>query len=126
MKAQQGQNELIHHIAKLIVPTEILDAYEIVSIIERTEELEIELVEKESLIPDALKGKEAVSNGYMNPLTLQHFPMSGKRCYLKLVRRRWKEKADTKGTTSCNNTYDFAAEGTKATKNFGSFLKEYL
>jgi hypothetical protein len=69
-----------------------------------------------------LKDKSVVLNGYMNSTTLQHYPLTGKKCYLNLHRRRWKEKG-TDGTKSYHNEYDFTASGTMATKSFGAFLK---
>ena len=82
------------------------------------------MTEKPDLIPEKLKGKEPVLNGYLHELELQTYPIQGKSCYLRLRRRRWKEKG-TDGKQSYWNEYDFAAEGTKATKAFGAFLKEY-
>lgn len=59
----------------------------------------------------------------MNTIELNSFPISGKRCFLKLTRRKWKIRGSD-GSKSYINTYDFTLEGTKATKSFGSFLKE--
>ena len=106
----------------LVIPKEILESFLIEQINEGEELIEISLVEKE-LIPLVLQGKQAVLNGYMNPMELQSYPIQGKSCYLKLKRRRWKEQG-TGDSTNCHNAYDFAAPGTKATKTFGAFLKE--
>jgi hypothetical protein len=65
---------------------------------------------------------DLVSNGYMNPIELQHFPMNGKKCLLKLVRRRWKDKNNL--SSSCHNSYFFAQKGAKSTPDFWAFLKE--
>lgn len=113
---------LTNQVCGLLIPKEILDSFTIEQIKEGEEIIEIFLLEKE-LIPIALTGKEAVLNGYMNPIELHNYPLQGKTCYLKLKRRRWKIKG-TSNSTNCHNEYDFAAEGTKATKAFGAFLKE--
>jgi len=126
MKKKENQQGIQQEMYRLIVPVEILDYFEISNVTSRKEEVEIELYEKSELIPKALSGKEVVSNGFMNPLILQHFPVMGKRLYLKLIRRRWKEKGDIIGHTSCQNDYNFTADGTKATASFGTFLKEYF
>ena len=118
MKKEEIQLQLY----SLVVPKEILFSFEIENIKESEEIVEIALVEKE-LIPSELKGKQAVLNGYMNPIELQSYPIQGRKCYLKLKRRRWKAQGTT-DSTNCHNEYDFAAEGTKATKLFGAFLKE--
>jgi len=109
-------------IYSLVIPKEILLSFEIDNIKENEEIVEIELIEKE-IIPSQLLGKQAVLNGYMNPIELQSYPIQGRKCYLKLKRRRWKAQGTT-DSTICHNEYDFAAEGTKATKMFGAFLKE--
>lgn len=126
MKQQENQGLIQDEMYKLIVPDEILKYFEISEVKTRNEEVEIELYEKLELIPKSLSGKEIISNGFMNPLILQHFPVAGKRLYLKLIRRRWKEKGDSTGQTSSQNDYTFTADGTKATKTFGAFLKEYF
>lgn len=118
MKKEDLQKQLYD----LLIPQEILESFEIDTIKKSEELVEIELVEKE-IIPASLIGKQAVLNGYMNPIELQSFPVQGRKCYLKLKRRRWKVQGTT-DSTSCHNQYDFAAEGTKATKMFGVFLKE--
>jgi hypothetical protein len=123
---ETGSSNLHLRLAEILVPKEILENFEIKGLIERKTEIEIELIEKEDRIPEPLKNKEIVLNGFMNPITLQHYPITGKRCYLKLIRRRWKEKGDEPGKTSNHNTYDYTAEGTKATRSFGGFLKDYL
>ena len=106
----------------LVIPKEILVSFEIENIKESEEIVEIDLVEKER-IPAQLVGKQAVLNGYMNPIELQSYPIQGRKCYLKLKRRRWKVQGTT-DSTNCHNEYDFAGEGTKTTKMFGAFLKE--
>jgi hypothetical protein len=116
------KEELQRRLFSLLIPEEILVSFEIENIKESEEVIEIELVEKE-LIPTQLIGKQAVLNGYMNPIELQSYPIQGRKCYLKLKRRRWKQRGTT-DSTNCHNEYDFAAEGTKATKMFGAFLKE--
>ena len=116
------KEDLYEQMYDLLIPKEILESFEIVSIKKNEEIVDIELIEK-ALIPSQLKGKQAVLNGYMNPIELQSYPIQGRKCYLKLKRRRWKIQGTT-DSTNCHNEYDFAAEGTKATKMFGAFLKE--
>jgi hypothetical protein len=116
------KEEIEAQVFRLLIPQEILFSFEIENIKESEETVEIELIEKE-FIPKELEGKQAVLNGYMNPMELQSYPIQGRKCYLKLKRRRWKVRGTT-DSTNCPNEYYFAAEGTKATKMFGAFLKE--
>lgn len=103
-----------------ILPKEWLRYFEVTEIKELEAEWQITLTEKENLIPKELKGKEAVLNGYMNPVEMTDFPLRGKQTYLKLIRRRWKEQG---ADESYNNSYEFHPEGMKATREFGVFLK---
>lgn len=116
------KEDLQSHLYSLIIPKEILLFFDIENIKESEEIVEIYLLEK-AIIPSELTGRQAVLNGFMNPIELQSFPIQGRKCYLKLKRRRWKAQGTT-DSTKCHNEYDFAAEGTKATKMFGAFLKE--
>lgn len=125
MEEKLPSNHLQTELNSLLVPEEILKDFEITRVFQRTSEITIELTEQPDKIPEGLKGKEPVLDGYMSVLELQSYPIQGKSCYLKLKRRRWKEKG-TDGKQSYWNDYSFAAEGTKATKAFGAFLKEYL
>jgi hypothetical protein len=103
------------------LPKEWLQFFEISEIKERDHEWDITLVEKETLIPEALQMKSYVQNGYMNPVEIEDFPLRGKKTFLKFFRRRWKEEGLNE---SYFNEYDFHPEGMKATKEFGAFLKE--
>ena len=117
------KNQLQDQLYSLLVPSEILLSFDIVSVIEKKEEILINLLEKEELIPLVLAGKASVLNGFMNVLEIQSSPIQCKTCYLKLKRRRWKQRG-TSDSTNCHNEYDYTSPGTKATKLFGAFLKE--
>ena len=121
-KKSEDQASIQSHLYSLFVPQEILNSFSIASIEEKDEDLFIYLIEKEDCIPD--KSLDLVQNGYMNPVELNSFPVVGIRCFLRLTRRKWKIRGST-GAKSYTNTYDFALEGTKATKLFGAFLKEF-
>ena len=105
----------------MLIPEEILKYFEIDSIVEKEEDLFISLIEKASCVPK--ERDDFVLNGFRNPQELNSFPVAGKRCYLKLMRRKWKPKGSD-GSKSYSNSYNFTLEGTKATKEFGAFLKE--
>ena len=109
---------------RLLVPEDILAHFDYEKLEEISSIIRIDLIEKQdpNHYPKALIGKgERCLNGYMNPLELQTFPITGKEVFLLLKRRRWKVKGDD---TSYFNTYDFDDPGMKATKEFGAFLKE--
>jgi len=112
---------------ELIVPEEITrhfeyDNYEnyeetsVVYIIHMTEKNDVSHIPKEIVH----EGK-AVLDGYVNSIDLQTFPLKGKEVFLRLRRRRWKKKGTS---TGYSNSYTFNQSGIKATREFGSFLKE--
>lgn len=122
IKNSSDKESIQHQIYSLIIPSEILSNFNIKEVIENEEELLIVLIEQERCIPKVLADKQVALNGFMNRLTLSHYPVMGRRCFLDIHRRRWKEKGVT-NQVSYHNTYDFTAEGTMATKSFGDFLK---
>lgn len=109
------------HLYSLLIPREILEFFDIDSVVEKEDDLFISLIENPTCIPS--NGVDLVQNGFLNPQELSSFPVVGKRCFLKLTRRKWKERGGD-GSSSLKNTYDFTLDGTKATKSFGAFLKE--
>ncbi|MDQ5928957.1 MAG: hypothetical protein QG594_735 [Bacteroidota bacterium] len=111
-----------NQLCNLLIPAEILIDFEVKNIEDTEELLIIELVEKQQNISKLGTDETLVFNGFMNPLELQHFPMNGKKCVLKLMRRRWKERGSASGNYF--NTYIYAVTGTKVTPSFGAFLKE--
>ena len=116
------ENVLYQELLKLIVPKEITDNFELIEIVEKTNMITLSFEELTSRIPNPLRGKEVVLDGYLNQLELQTFPLKDKTVYIALRRRRWKEKGDNK--QSYSNTYELHKEGMKTTKEFGAFLKE--
>ena len=105
----------------MILPDSIIEYFTVESIKERKDTWELVLHEKEERIPPSLIGKEVVKAGFCNPVELHGFPVKGKALYRKIYRRRWKEA----GKSECHdNQYDLHEKGMKATREFGSFLKE--
>lgn len=108
---------------KMIVPEEIELSFELQDVKEWTDRWELSMVEKPEHIPTALQNKVTVLDGFCNAIELESFPIKGKSCYIKLLRRRWKEAGTKK---SYWNEYNFHCKGSKATKEFGAFLKEAI
>lgn len=103
------------------MPEEIVKNFQFNELKETKDAIELNMVENEGNIPKFLEGKEVVLDGFCNPIELQSFPQKGKTFYIKVIRRRWKEKGSNE---SYSNDYDLHYEGMKATKEFGDFLKE--
>ena len=115
------QSDFIDQAMKMFIPSEYLRDFEPNHIEELPDEWIIELVEKEDRIPDALKDKQVVFDGYCNSIDILTHAFSLKKIYLRVIRRRWKEKGSTKGY--CNE-YDLTIPGMKTTREFRDFLKE--
>lgn len=132
MKKEQGfiglrrniEMEPIHELIKLIAPGVISENFELKAIEEKTETITLFFEEKPELIPQELKGKEVVQDGFLNSVELQTFPLKDKAVYLSIKRRRWKEKGSQ--GPSYNNSYELHRKGMKTTNEFGDFLKEEL
>lgn len=108
-------------VLKILIPEEYLKDFEPNSVENKPAEWVIELIEKEDRIPAALAGKEAVLDGYNNEIDILTHAFSLKKIYLRLIRRRWKEKGTTK---HYSNEYDLHIPGMKTTREFRDFLKE--
>ena len=116
-------NEILKELGRILVPEEILESFELVSVENKEEEILIRLEEKKECIPSGITNKDlAILDGFCERIELQTYPAQGKAVYLEIYRRRWKEKGG--GQRNYFNEYSFQAPGTKATRSFGAFLKE--
>jgi hypothetical protein len=108
-------------VLKILIPEEYLKDFVPNRVENKPTEWVIELIEKDDRIPAALAGKEAVLDGYNNEIDILTHAFSLKKIYLRLIRRRWKEKGTTK---HYSNEYDLHIPGMKTTWEFRDFLKE--
>lgn len=115
------QVNLSEEVYKVLIPEEYLKDFDVNHVENKPAEWIIELVEKEDRVPPALSGKEAVLDGYNNEIDILTHAFSLKKIYLRLIRRRWKEKGTSK---NYSNEYNLHIPGMKTTKEFRDFLKE--
>lgn len=116
----ENEQTINKQVLGLIVPSEILESFQLSEVTQTKESVELQLHERKDLVPACLQGEDVVLDGFCNPIELQSFPLQGKATFIKLFRRRWKRR----GTRNhVSNTYHFTAPGTKATRMFGAFLK---
>lgn len=116
----ENEQLLTKQVLGLIVPSEILESFQLSEVCQTKEAIELRLHERKDLIPAPLQGMDVVLDGFCNPIELQSFPLMGKATFIKLFRRRWKQRGSR---AHLSNTYDFTAPGSKATRVFGAFLK---
>jgi hypothetical protein len=108
----------------LTLPKEIQKHFDLEKVEEKAKEWIFYLKEKEDQVPPEAQnksfGEEIVKNGYHNRVELIHHFLSGKPCYLRLYRRKWKVKGQK---ISYSNHYNLHPPGLKCTYEFGDFLK---
>src|SRR5271170_2304166 len=115
------QQNLPDEVFKILIPEEYLQDFEVTHVEQSPGQWIIELVEKPERIPKALVGKDAVLDGYCNSVDILTHAFSLKKIYLRMFRRRWKEKGSEKHVS---NEYDLHIPGMKTTREFRDFLKE--
>ena len=115
------QTDIYDSVLKILIPEEYLKDFEPNSVENKPTEWVIELVEKADRIPPALAGKDAVLDGYNNEIEILTHAFSLKKIYLRLIRRRWKERGGAQGYS---NEYNLHIPGMKTTREFRDFLKE--
>ena len=115
------QENIAEEAYKVLIPSEYLEDFEVNHIENKPQEWIIELIEKEDRIPKDLQGKDVVLDGYCNEIDILTHAFSLKKIFLRLIRRRWKQRGTTK---HYSNEYNLHLPGMKTTKEFRDFLKE--
>lgn len=113
--------DLLKELLAGIIARDWIEKFELKEVKEKNKEFSILLVEKEELVPKEIKKRDWVLNGYCRTVELLSFPLKGKATYIKIKKRRWKIRGESKCYT---NSYDLYFNGVKATKEFALFLKE--
>lgn len=111
--------EQLMQLAALILPEEIFEFFDIVSIESNQIQVDIHLDEK----PNKPEGYELVrltSKGFHAPIIIQDFPLREKALFLHVRRRRWYNESTSK---TVEKDWESVAKGTRLTKGFASFLK---
>jgi hypothetical protein len=113
--------DITEKIAQVLVPRDILADFDVVDVQEFSNEWVLVLEEKEDRIPCSLQGKDVVLDGFYDSIDLISGVMMEQIIYLRIKRRRWKERGQTKHD---HNQYGHQFEGMRTTKRFAAFLKE--
>ena len=113
------ENKLLLDLIKYVLPRELVDYFELVSINEIEETLHLQLDEL-NVIPSEYSTLDLSPNGFYQESTIKDFPLRDKKVVLHVRRRRW---IDSEGK-SYSRDWDLTAEGTRYSKEFASFLKE--
>jgi hypothetical protein len=106
----------------MLVPSHILEDFEMWDAFESKERWVIEMREKEGRLPEALlEFEDAVYDGYCNPIEMLSHSFVCKPIYLRLYRRRYKR---SKTDIHYTNEYDVSLKGVKMVPELGIFLKD--
>ena len=115
---------MLEELARIVLPKEILDYFDIVKI--ETEESDIDAMSMtihldERMNPHLQESDEYESKGFMDAVCITDFPIRDHKVILMLRRRRWKN-IET-GETFVERI-SVTEAGTRYSKEFAAFLKE--
>ena len=114
--------EMYSKLSSMLVPSYILQDFDIYDARENVSCWVIELREKEGVLPAALQDfDDVVLDGYCNPVEMLSHSFVCKPVYLRLYRRRYKRSNQD---AHWSNDYDFTLKGVKMVPELGIFLKE--
>jgi hypothetical protein len=114
--------DILTSLSKLLLPSEVFDYFTITSVSDHKDEVELFLEEKD-IIHKPEKDHEYEKNGFYEEMTVQDYPIRGKRALLRIKRRRWIDRTTGR---SFGNDYALVAKGTRHSVEFAAFLKEFL
>ena len=103
-----------------VLPDGILEYFELKCCKKFGMELEIYLTEK-NIVPEEFIGKQVESKGFYPERSIQDFPLRERKVFLKVRRRRWRDKENKQ---ELKREWKLIAKGTKYTQEFADFLKE--
>lgn len=115
---ETNQLELL---ARIVLPSEILNHFEITSVEQSSKEIHIHL--DELMNPALSDDVHFESKGFMEPVEVTDFPIRDRKVILVIRRRRWTDMRTGK-SFSLPISLEIACKGTRYSKEFGSFLKE--
>jgi hypothetical protein len=118
LKKTMQANNLLLELTKHVLPLELIDYFDLVSLEEMTETLHLYLDER-NVIPGEYESIELSPNGFYPVSMIKDFPLRDKKVILHVRRRRW---ADNDGK-SYSREWALTAEGTRYSKEFAYFLK---
>ena len=118
----KNKESLFTTISKMLVPSHILENFDIWDAKEQSNRWVIEMREKTCRIPTELQEYEdVVHDGYCNPIETISHSFVCKPVYLRLFRRRYK-RSNT--DIHYSNSYDLTLKGVRIVPELGIFLKE--
>ena len=118
MKKDQLENHL--ELLKLFLPEILVEYFELTSTKTEGETLHL-YFEELNKPPVEHSSKALISKGFHDEITVQDFPLRGKRVFLHIKRRRWTDKQTS---SIIQRDWNLVAKGSRMTEEFAAFLKE--
>lgn len=113
--------DYLNMLATIVLPSQILDYFNIADVEQTATEIYISLDEKMS--PQLSQDPNYESKGFMESVNVTDFPIRDHKVILRIRRRRWTDSRIGK-SFSIPIDLDIVAKGTRYSKEFGAFLKE--
>lgn len=107
---------------KAFLPSGVLDFFDVTGLETKGEELTIDLEEK-NVLPHAYKDLSFHSKGFLPVVSIEDFPIRGKKVLLRVKRRRWEHQQTGE---IISRDWNMVQKGTKMTADFAAFLKQIL
>ena len=108
-------------LARIMLPSEILNYFSVVAVEQTSTEIHIHL--DELINPELSNDVHFESKGFMETTSVTDFPIRDHKVVLKIRRRRWTDIRTGKSFSIPINL-DVVCKGTRCSKEFGAFLKE--
>jgi hypothetical protein len=114
--------QLENHIEllKLFLPDILVDYFELTKSNQDGENLHL-YFEELNKPPVEHSSRILISKGFHDEITVQDFPLRGKRVFLHIKRRRWTDK---QSSSIIQRDWNLVAKGSRMTDEFAAFLKE--
>lgn len=107
---------------KAVLPIGVLDYFDVTGLEHKGEQLSIDLEEK-NILPDGYRDQPFHSKGFTPAVSIEDFPIRGRKVLLRIKRRRWEHQQTGEIIT---RDWKIVHQGTKMTADFAAFLKQIL
>ncbi|MCE2683113.1 MAG: transposase [Cryomorphaceae bacterium] len=105
---------------KLFLPEILVEHFDLMRSKTEGETLHL-YFEEQNKPPVEHTSKLLISKGFHDEITVQDFPLRGKRVFLHIKRRRWTDKQTN---DIVQRDWTLVAKGSRMTEEFADFLKE--
>jgi len=111
-----AESELI----KLLLPSGLTEYFELTKVDQQDGVLNIYLREL-NVVPQEYRQERLESKGFLPQISVQDFPIRGKKVYLHILRRRWLVLSSGQ---LISRDWKLVSKGARMTQEFGLFLKK--